>query len=214
MANSSGGGFGAAHFVGGFVLIFVVLFFVLLPYYLGPNDLQPCGEKPDNNHLNSVCHQSDAIVSISGGDTKARTEEAIKLYKNGWANKLIFSGAAQDKTGPSNAEAMKKQAISEGVPGTDILLEENAVNTQENAVNTQALIQNNNLHSIILVTSAYHQKRASLEFQKRAGKAVEVINHPVAHDRQWQQNWYLTPSGLWLSVSELVKVIGFYASGS
>ncbi len=214
MASNSSGGFGAAKYVGGFVLIFVVLFFVLLPYYLGPNDLHNCGEKPDNADLNAKCHKSDAIVAISGGDTEARTGEAIKLYVNGWADKLIFSGAAQDKSGPSNAQAMKKQAIESGIPASNILIEENAVNTQENAANTQALIKGNNLHSIILVTSAYHQKRASLEFQKRAGGSVEVVNHPVAHDNQWQENWYLTPSGLWLSVSELVKVIGFYTSGS
>ena len=194
------------------MLIFVVLFFVLLPYYLGPNDLQTCEQAPDSSNPNVACHTSDAIVAISGGDTPARTEEAITLYKNGWASKLIFSGAAQDKSGPSNAEAMKKQAIAEGVPAGAILIEENAVNTQENAANTQALLQSNNLHSIILVTSAYHQKRASLEFQRRAGNAVQVINHPVAHDKQWQEHWYLTPSGLWLSVSELVKVIGFYTS--
>lgn len=212
MASSSGSGFAAARYLGGIVLVFVILFFVLLPYYLGPDDLHSCPDTPNNNDLNSQCHTSDAIVAISGGDTKARTAEAIMLYKNGWAPKLIFSGAAQDKSGPSNAAAMKKQAITEGIPEEDILLEENAVNTEENAANTQALVRNNNLHSIIVVTSAYHQRRAGLEFQKRAGSDVTVVNHPVAHDRQWQASWYLTPSGLWLAASELVKVVGFYVS--
>ncbi len=214
MADNYSGGFGAAKYIGGLVLIFVVIFFVLLPYYLGPDDLKTCNEKPDSKNIDTRCHKSDAIVAISGGDTKARTSEAIQLYANGWANKLIFSGAAQDKTGPSNAKAMKKQAIESGIPESSILIEENAVNTQENATNTQTLIQNNSLRSIILVTSAYHQKRASLEFQKRAGSTVEVVNHPVAHDNQWHENWYLTPSGWWLSISELVKVIGFYTSDS
>ncbi len=194
------------------VLVFVCLFFVLLPYYLGPNDLQRCTATPDKKSIDSKCHKADAIVAISGGDTEARTAEAIKLYKNGWADRLIFSGAAQDKSGPSNAEAMKKQAIFYGIDESNILLEENAVNTQQNAVNTQALLRNNNLHSIIVVTSAYHQKRASLEFQKRAGADIEVINHPVAHDKQWRHNWYLTPAGWWLALGELVKIIGFYVS--
>lgn len=203
----------AAQYLGISALIFVVAFFLLLPFYLGPNDLQQCPKKPDNQSINDKCHEVDAIVAISGGDTQARTEEAIKLYKYGWGKKLIFSGAAQDKTGPSNAEAMKKQAVDSGVSEDDILTEELAVNTQQNAVNTRALIENNNLHRITLVTSAYHQKRASLEFQKRAGDDLVIINHPVAHDNQWSENWYFTPAGWWLALSELAKIVGFYVSG-
>ncbi len=205
--------FSSLPYIGLSVLLFAVFFFLLLPYYLGPNDLHRCGNTPDNNSLNDKCHSADAVVAISGGDTSARTAEAIKIYKNGWANKLIFSGAAQDKSGPSNAQAMKKQALSEGIAEGNILIEESAVNTQQNATNTQALIKNNNLNRIILVTSAYHQKRASLEFQKRAGGELEITNHPVAYDKQWSQNWYLTPTGWWLAGGELVKIIGFYVNG-
>ncbi|MDO8335860.1 MAG: YdcF family protein [Candidatus Saccharibacteria bacterium] len=204
--------FGSAKYFGISVLIFAVFFFLLLPYYLGPDDLRGCPTKPDNTSLHDNCHSVDAIVALSGGDTKARTDEAIKLYKDGWAGKLIFSGAAQDKSGPSNAKAMMAQAIDAGVEPTNILTEELAVNTQENAANTKTLIQTNNLHRIILVTSAYHQKRASLEFQKRAGSDLVISNHPVAHDKQWHQNWYLTPIGWWLAVGELVKILGFYVN--
>lgn len=213
MAKETKGGFGVAKYVGIFVLIFAILFFLVLPYYLGPDDLRSCTSKPDNKSINDKCHSADAVVAISGGDTEARTAEAVNLYKQGWAGKLIFSGAAQDKSGPSNAKAMMKQAIDSGVDPSIILTEELAVNTQQNAVNTKALIQNNNLHRIILVTSAYHQKRASLEFQKRAGSNLEITNHPVAHDKQWGQNWYLTPIGWWLAIGELVKIVGFYVSG-
>lgn len=211
MAKNSNNYIRTAQYLGITVLVFSFLFFLILPYYLGPDDLQRCGQEPDNKSINDKCHSANAIVAISGGDTAARTAEAIKLYKNGWADKLIFSGAAQDKTGPSNAEAMKRQAIFSGVNESNILLEKSAVNTEENAKNTQALITDNKLHRIILVTSAYHQKRASLEFQKRAGSNhLQIINHPVAHDKQWHKNWYLTPVGWWLSVGELVKIIGFY----
>lgn len=203
----------SAHYIGIAVLIFVVGFFLLLPFYLGPDDLSGCGKTPDEKNLNEACHRADAVVAISGGDTAARTGEAIQLYQEGWADKLIFSGAAQDKSGPSNAQAMKRQAIFNGVPEANILIEETAVNTEENAAKTQELVRSNNLHRIILVTSAYHQRRAGLEFKKRAGADVTVINHPVRYDKQWRQNWYLTPGGWWLAMGELVKVIGFYISG-
>ena len=193
------------------VLLFVIDF--LLPYFLVPDDLSGCGKIPDNKSLNTNCHEVDAIVAISGGDTSARAYEAIRLYNDGWAPKLIFSGAAQDKTGPSNAEAMRKYAIANGVPMNDILIEETSVNTEENAANTRALIRENDLQRIILVTSAYHQRRASLEFSRKTEETpLFVVNHPVRHDDQWSETWYLTGSGWWLAVSELVKIVGFYAS--
>ena len=40
------------------------------------------------------CRKADAIVVVSGGDTNARTDEAIKLYKEGWAPLIVVSGAA------------------------------------------------------------------------------------------------------------------------
>lgn len=206
----------SVRYLGAAALIFVIAFFLLMPHYLGPDDLAGCDQAPDAKSINTDCHKADAIVAISGGDTSARVTEAVTLYKSGWAEQLIFSGAARDKTGPSNAEVMKGQAVASGVPADQILIEETSVNTQENARNTRTLIETHDLHRIILVTSAYHQRRASLEFRNRAateGKAVVIINHPVQYDRQWRENWYFTPSGWWLAGGELVKIVGFYVSG-
>lgn len=187
-------------------LVFGLIVFVL-PAYLGSDDLKKC-PKPQAG----TCAPADAIVAISGGDTLARTGEAINLYKAGWGERLIFSGAAADKTGLSNAEAMRRYAIGLGVPESAIAIEEFSQNTAENAVNTGLFIHTNDLKKIILVTSAYHQRRASLEFRLRLGENVEIINHPVAHDRQWTPTWWLSFSGLWLAFGELVKIILFYVT--
>ena len=196
-------------------IFFMVALVLFLPAYLGPDDLASCGVTPDNKSSNSNCHQQDAIVAISGGDTAARAGEAIKLYKNGWAPWLIFSGAAEDKTGPSNAAQMKKQALASGVPARAILTDETSVDTEENASNTKVLLAAHHLQSIILVTSAYHQQRASLEFNKTTGSTpIYVVNHPVAHDKQWTNSWYLTPSGWWLAGGEIIKIISFYSNGN
>lgn len=182
-----------------------------LSIYLGPNDLAGCGASPS---VSGSCQKADAIVAISGGDTTARTNEAIKLYKNGWADKLIFSGAAKDKTGPSNAEAMRREARNAGVPDGDILTEELGETTKQNAENTQAILERNSISSVILVTSAYHQRRASLEFGSRANGSVTIRNHPVSMDNQWSVWWWLTPTGWYLAVGEFVKIIAFYIGGT
>lgn len=192
-------------------LVALVIVIVGLSTYLAPNDLAECNDTPGSV---KPCQPADAIVAVSGGDTSARTREAIKLYQNGWAPKLIFSGAAQDKSGPSNAEAMRREARSLGVPDSDIITEELGATTKQNAEKTQDILERNEVSSVILVTSAYHQRRAGLEFTKRAAGTVRVYNHPVMSDNQWSAFWWLTPLGWYLALGEFVKVMLFYVGGT
>lgn len=195
----------------GFVAIFVLVT-TLISVYLAPNGMKECGTTPDASKFE--CQKVDAIVAISGGDTAARTRQAIELYKNGWSETLILSGAAADKTGPSNAAAMRDQAIAAGIPASAILVDETSETTKQNAANTHDLFTNNDIHSVILVTSAYHQRRAGLEFGKRAGSEVRIMNYPVKSDNQWSAWWWTTPSGWLLASSELTKIIVFYAGAT
>jgi uncharacterized SAM-binding protein YcdF (DUF218 family) len=170
--------------------------------YLAVDDLAGC-ESP--TVLVAKCQPADAIVAISGGDTPARAEEAINLYKAGWAPKIVFSGAALDTSGPSNAAAMRKQAIAAGVPDSALVLEENATDTLQNASSSYRLLADAN--RIILVTSPYHQRRASIEFQRIFGDTVAIVSHPTSSDHSWSVTWYLTPNGWWLALSEMAKTV-------
>ncbi len=192
------------------ISILVVVFILTLTIFLQPNSFIGCSTKPTPD---GACIRADAIVVVSGGDTQARTTAGIELYQNGWADTLILSGAALDETGPSNAEAMQLQAVQAGVPESAIIIDEEARSTQQNAENTQTIITNNNYQDIILVTSGYHQRRASLEFNKLA-ENVTIRNYPVTQDRDWNWYWWATPRGWWLAGGELVKVMVFYTGAS
>ncbi len=191
--------------------IIIGLCIIAISLFLQPNDFIGCSATP--NTRDTRCATADAIVVVSGGDTQARTAEGIRLFAGGWADTLIFSGAAKDTDGPSNAEVMRSQALAAGVPAESILIEDLSVNTQQNAANTQEILASNNFNEVILVTSGYHQKRASLEFEKRA-EGVRVLNQPLLSDQDWSGFWWLTPRGWWLAVSELVKIGVFYAGGT
>lgn len=181
-------------------------FIVAVSFYLQPNSFMGCGERP---LADTACDKADAIVVVSGGDTQARTAAGIELYKNGWADALILSGAAFDKSGPSNAEAMRIQALQAGIPGSAISIDEAAESTSQNAANTKTIFDGKHFTDIILVTSGYHQRRASLEFGK-AADSVLVRNYPVTQDSDWGWYWWLTPKGWWLAGGELVKITAFY----
>ena len=179
--------------------------------YLGVDDLSGCDISSPSR--TGVCSSADAVVVISGGDTNARTDEAIRLYKSGWAPLIVFSGAAADKDGPSNAEVMHQRAIDNGVPAAAAAIEDQSETTRQNAQQVKERLTNLQAEEVILVTSGYHMRRAGLEFSRELG-SVQVRNHPVASDRQWGDFWWLTPWGWLLALSELVKIGAFYVGAS
>lgn len=173
------------------IVLVVALFIVSSTIFLGPAD---------------PLAKADAIVAISGGDTYSRTIKAVDLYHAGWAPKIIFSGAARDPSSPSNAEVMKQVAQANGVPLRAIETDKSSKNTHQNAQLSGTLLKNSDIKTIILVTSQYHQRRASIEFARSLGKNVKIINQP-AKDYYWNRyTWWLSPQGWYTTLSELVKI--------
>jgi uncharacterized SAM-binding protein YcdF (DUF218 family) len=191
------------------IIISLIVLIFGLSVYLQPNSLSSCStSKVPSSQRN--CQSAGAIVAVSGGDTETRTRHAIELYKNSWAPLIVFSGAAQDASGPSNAVSMQQKALNSGVPATAILVEELSNNTQENAANTKEILVSRGVSSIILVTSGYHQRRTYLEFSKTLeGTGIIILNSPT-NDLDWSWCWWLTPRGWYLTGSEIVKIIAFY----
>lgn len=194
----------------GAVLLVAVLVFGI-SFYLQPNDFIGCGDTPQDG--STKCVTADAIVVVSGGDTNARTDEGIKLFEHGWADSIVFSGAAQDKSGPSNAAAMRQRALAAGVPATAIFVDEQAATTEQNAMNTKTIFKDNDFKTVILVTSGYHQRRAELEFRKESAGSVTILDHPLLQDKDWSFWWFVTPRGWWLASGEIAKIIVFYVQG-
>lgn len=196
-----------------FILIIIgtiTLSIIVITMFLSVDNLRNCSDTPSSLR---DCQTADAIIAVSGGDTVARTQSAIDLYQNGWAKTLIFSGAAYDKSGPSNAEVMRLQAVKQGVPKEDIIIEQTSETTSENAEHTSDILEKNNITSVILVTSSYHQKRTLLEFRSLSPE-VSFRSHPSTGDNQWSVWWWTTPYGWYLAISEIVKIVMFHFGGT
>jgi uncharacterized SAM-binding protein YcdF (DUF218 family) len=149
---------------------------------------------------------SDAIIVISGDEALARYRDGVRLYRAGWAQKLVFSGAAWDG-GSSNAEVMRTLAVSDGVPASAILVDPHGDDTYGNAVHTRTLMLEHGLKSAILVTSPYHLQRAVMTFRGvYNGTDITVIGR-AAPDGEWRKtNWWLRPETRALTVRELEKL--------
>lgn len=183
-------------FLGWLVAILVLVFVIGLGaiigigYYLSPQN-EP--------------QKADAIVVVSGGQTTSRAQRGIELYKQGYAPNIIFSGAALDD-GPSNAYAMRSQALAEGIPASHIYIDEISQNTYENAVHTKEILNGLNAKKIILVTSPYHQRRANQTFRAVLGSDYEVLGVSAFDDRWSKSQWWRRGFPLFITLSELWKL--------
>jgi uncharacterized SAM-binding protein YcdF (DUF218 family) len=128
-----------------------------------------------------VINRADAIVVLSGilkinefgnhhnvewGDAD-RFFGGIELYEAKKSNVIVFTGAQNpyNRTKLSEGEILKKYAIKYGVTAEDIFVTGEALNTfEESAAVLDLLGENKN---IILVTSAFHMKRAKGLFEKK-----------------------------------------------
>ena len=106
---------------------------------------------------------------------------------------------------------MYQQAIDNGVPRRAIVMEESSETTKQNATEVKKIINTRKIKDVILVTSAYHMRRAQLEFSAQFTD-VKIRSHPVMADKHWNSWWWLTPWGWWLALGELGR-IGLFAVG-
>lgn len=148
----------------------------------------------------------DVIVAVSG-DRGPRTETAVRLWKQGYAPLLLFSGGSLDPESVSSAELMKRDAVRLGVPPDAILVEPDSTTTEENARLVSRFMSRMGLRTAILVTSPYHQRRASVLFTRAFDAAgLEFRNHP-ARDPEWDPDrWWLDERSRSLTLVELAKL--------
>ena len=120
---------------------------------------------------------ADAIIVLSDDNFYAdRATRAAELYRQGMAPIVVASGR---KLRPyaGIAELMEHDLLERGVPKEKIIrVAHNADNTKDEAKVLAQLTLERRWHSVIVVTSNYHTRRARYIFQRvlPAGVAVHV----------------------------------------
>ena len=134
--------------------------------------------------IESPPQQTDAIVVFAGGvgesgraggGLQERLKTAVDLYDAGHAPSLVLSSGFVYSF--KEAEMMRALAIDHGVPANRIAIEDRATNTLQNVAFTDAILKARGWHSILLVSSPYHMRRASLVWRKVAPD-VRVVPTP------------------------------------
>jgi uncharacterized SAM-binding protein YcdF (DUF218 family) len=138
----------------------------------------------------------DAIVVLGGGisgdardmsgsgvlteDSLSRIVTAARLERKLKVPVLVSGGAVFKDTKPE-ARIMKRYLVDLGVPEDRIIEESKSRDTLENARYTRDICTRRGYRKIVLVTSAYHMKRAVTAFRKNG---VEVIPYPAYIDER------------------------------
>ena len=135
--------------------------------------------------LASPPHPADAIVVFAGGVGESgeagggyqeRVKRAVDLYNARQAPRMVFSSGYVFAF--REAEVMKGLATSSGVPAGAIILEERATNTIENVRYVADILRREHWTSVLLVSSPYHMRRATLTWKKNAADITVIPTPP------------------------------------
>jgi uncharacterized SAM-binding protein YcdF (DUF218 family) len=104
--------------------------------------------------------QAEVLVVLGGGSTE-RPRRAAELFHAGEAPRVLCSGEG-------DCRSNQRILVNAGVPRAVIELECDSENTSENAQRTIALLRQQGVQRVIIVTSWYHSRRALNCFQHYA----------------------------------------------
>ncbi len=146
-------------------------------------------------------------VKITDKATLIPLQELEVAAINGRIEKQNVATAAKTWDVGLGAKYIHDQALKMGVPSEALLVEDESLHTRENAEYVLKLLKEHNLHSIILVTSPFHQLRTYLTFAKVLfPHGIEILNHYADADEWHPATWFLSKEHRELVKSETKRI--------
>ena len=135
------------------------------------------------HRMNQRLERADAILVLCSYDTSV-AERGARLFLEGWAPLLVFSGGLGSITrnlwSEPEAELFARVAREMGVPSESIIVETRSTNTGENVVFTRQLLAERGIDpaSFILVQKPYMERRAYATFKRYWPEKRAVVTSP------------------------------------
>ena len=168
--------------------------------------------------------KADAILVLGGSHTYVeRTQKAAELFKKGVAQKIYLTDDGEqagwsqvEQRNPPFVELARKSLIAQGVAAENIeILEPQVTGTIYEARILSEKAKSANLKSLLIVTSAYHTRRAFSTFQRiftenNQPTELGITSPPTGEQTPPPYRWWLSKFGWQIVAGEYVKSIGYW----
>ena len=167
--------------------------------------------------------RADAILILGGSSVYAeRTRKAAELYKRGIAPKILLTDDGEragwsrsEQRNPPFVDLAKNELTAQGIPPEKIeILQPRVSGTFEEAQNLRKKVEETNLKSVLIVTSAYHTRRALWTFEEVLANSGEteigIQSPPPGEQTPPASVWWLSPFGWKVVAGEYVKLTYYW----
>ena len=161
--------------------------------------------------------KGDAIVVMGGSAVyKERTQRAAEYYRQGLANRIVLTNdnlrgewSSAEQRNPFFWERARNNLLSLGVPAESIeVIAQPVSSTYEEAQALRDYAVAHQLKSLLVVTSAYHSRRALWTLERVfAGTGIQISLQSIETGEQTPPplTWWLHFRGWRMVVGEYVK---------
>jgi len=134
--------------------------------------------------------KADAVLVLAGDYRGSRITRAAELVKAGYAPVALVSGPTE-MYGVNEATLAIQYIVARGAPSNYFEpIHIRALSTFEEARAFDPELRKRNIHTLILVTSNYHTRRAAETFRRALGKDIRIV--PIA-----AEDSYFRPDSWW-----------------
>lgn len=164
--------------------------------------------------------KADAVY-VLGGTMYERPLEAVDLYREGWAPRIMLVRQMADlgeaelvKRGipyPREVDVQVEVLGRLGIPRDAIVIIDQADSTADEADHLHAVVTRDKLSRVIVVTSKQHTRRARLVMRRRLdGTSVQVIMRYSRYDRSDVDRWWARRGTLRFTLFEYQRLLGYW----
>lgn len=159
------------------------------------------------------------MIFVLNGDYNTRPFRASELYEQGLAPVIVIAKAEMlpaEKLGlaPNDTDVSINVMKKLGVPPEKIVVlpvEGGTTSTFDEAIALRQYIESHNIRSLILLTSAFHTRRAKWIFDRElAGLPVRTEVAAVPHYGFDESNWWQSEDGLITLNNETIKLAYYF----
>jgi uncharacterized SAM-binding protein YcdF (DUF218 family) len=154
------------------------------------------------------------VVFVLSGSPFDRGNEAAKVFKNGFANRIICTGELV----PHNFKVLglaypecrltAVQIVNSGIDSAHVTTIPKGTSTKEEAEVILAYCLDQNIKKCMVLSSKFHTRRIKKTFKSKFGnKGIEVIIHGAPSSQYEESKWWQSEYGLLAVNNEYVKLI-------